>query len=297
MNQRLRTILIAAFLMAAVGSYVVYRLVGNQINESARNRGTVIVVAAGDLGIGAVIKPEDLRTASLVGAPPKDAFLKPELAVGRGVLTPIYAGEPVIEKRLAPMGSGGGLAATIPPGMRACAVKVDEVVGVAGFVVPGMHVDVVISGTMPGPQDASGTKVRTLLQNIEVLSAGKNFQRDNQGQPVEVPVVNLLVTPDQAESLSLASNQTHIQLILRNPIDRQLSHPPGSDLANILGHPAAPEPKPVIRRVIVPAPPVRPEPAPPIVAAPAPPPPPFLVQVINGAKMTEQRFAANGESR
>ena len=119
--------------------------------------------------------------------PPKDAILKTDLAVGRGVVTPIYSGEPVIEKRLAPVGSGGGLAATIPAGMRACAVKVDEVVGVAGFVVPGMHVDVLISGGMPGDVTASGTKVRTLLQNIEVLSAGKNFQRDNEGKPVEVP--------------------------------------------------------------------------------------------------------------
>jgi pilus assembly protein CpaB len=290
MNQRLTVILLSAFLIAAGGSYVVYRLVGKQLRDYAKNQATQIVVAASDLEIGAVIKATDLKTAALVGAPPKDAILKTDLAVGRGVITPIYAGEPVIEKRLAPVGSGGGLAATIPAGMRACAVKVDEVVGVAGFVLPGMHVDVLISGGMPGDLTSSGTQVRTLLQNIEVLSAGKNFQRDNDGKPAEVAVVNLLVTPDQAEVLSLASNQTHIQLVLRNPIDHQISKPPGTDLANLFGHPPSKAPAPAsgIRRVV--APPVA-EKAPP---PPPPLPPPFVVEVLNGGKTTEQAFSSQG---
>jgi pilus assembly protein CpaB len=222
-----------------------------------------------------------------VGAPPKDAILKPELAIGRGVLTPIYQGETVMEKRLAPAGSGGGLAATIPAGMRACAVKVDEVVGLAGFILPGMHVDVLVSGALPGDQNTSGTKVRTILQNIEVLSAGKNFQPDNEGKPVEVTVVNLLVTPDQAEQLSLASNQTHIQLVLRNPLDHQVSQPPGTDMASILGRGTAKQPAPAPVRVV--------KKAPVVVAAPPPalppPPPPFVVQIMNGGKTTEQKFA------
>ena len=210
------------------------------------------------------------------------------------MLTAIYAGEPVIEKRLAPAGSGGGLAATIPPGMRACAVKVDDVVGVAGFVLPGMHVDILISGTLPGDQSTSGTKVRTVLQNLLVLSAGKNFQHDTEGKPVEVPVVNLLVTPDQAEVLSLASNQAHIQLVLRNPIDHQLAQPPGTDLASLFGRPEPkpPAPAPVVRRVA--APPV-PPPAPPV-EKPAPLPP-FVVQVMNGGKMTEQTFVLQGAAQ
>jgi pilus assembly protein CpaB len=289
MNQRLTVILLSAFLIAAGGSYVVYRLVGKQLRDYAKNQATQIVVASSDLEIGAVIKATDLKTAALVGAPPKDAILKTDLAVGRGVITPIYAGEPVIEKRLAPVGSGGGLAATIPAGMRACAVKVDEVVGVAGFVLPGMHVDVLISGGMPGDLTASGTQVRTLLQNIEVLSAGKNFQRDNDGKPAEATVVNLLVTPDQAEVLSLASNQTHIQLVLRNPIDHQISKPPGTDLANLFGQAPskAPGSPPVVRRVA--ARPVAEKPPP-----PPPPPPPFVVEVVNGGKTTEQSFSSQG---
>ena len=113
--------------------------------------------------------------------------------------------------------------------MRACAVKVDEVVGVAGFVTPGMRVDVLISGNPPGPVNPLvGTKVKTLLQNIQVLSAGTDIQKDAEGKPQNVQVVNLLVTPKQAELLSLASNQTHIQLVLRNPLDTQEARSSGN---------------------------------------------------------------------
>ncbi|MCU1328371.1 MAG: hypothetical protein JWN34_3741 [Bryobacterales bacterium] len=292
MNQRLLTILLSAFVLAAGASYLVYRLVGKQMSENARDRATVIVVATQDLPIGSLIKATDLKSASLLGGSPKDAILKPESAVGRGVLAPIYAGEPLVERRLAPLGSGGGLASTIPTGMRACAVKVDEVVGVAGFVLPGMHVDVLISGSMPNDQSTSGTKVRTLLQNIEVLSAGKNFQRDNEGKPAEVAVVNLLVTPEQAEILSLASNQTHIQLVLRNPMDHQLAQPPGSDVANLFGQPSARVPARVAARR-----PAIPLAAPPVQTALPIMPSALLVEVMNGGKTTQQKFALNGDSR
>ena len=120
--------------------------------------------------------------------------------VGRGVITPIFAKEPIIESRLAPKGAGGGLAAMIPPGMRAVPVRVNEVVGVAGFVVPGMRVDVLISGNRPNGDATLGTLTKTLLQNIEVLSAGTDFKKDAEGKPVQVQVVNLLVTPEQAET-------------------------------------------------------------------------------------------------
>jgi pilus assembly protein CpaB len=116
--------------------------------------------------------------------------------------------------------------------MRAVAVRVNDVVGVAGFVLPGMRVDLLISGTPPGGSNANlGTQTRTLLQSIEVLSAGQNIQKDSEGKPISVPVVNLLVTPEQAERLSLASNETRIQLILRNPLDTKESTVPGTALA------------------------------------------------------------------
>ena len=129
------------------------------------------------------------------------------------MISNIYSGEPILDNRLAPMGSGGGLAATIKEGMRACAIKVDEVVGVAGFVTPGMRVDVLVSGVPPDQGNSQETQTRTILQNIEVLSAGQDIQKDAEGKPQSVQVVNLLVTPEQAQILALASNQMKIQLV------------------------------------------------------------------------------------
>jgi pilus assembly protein CpaB len=185
--------------------------------------------------------------------------LKREDIIGRGVTTTIYDGEPIVENRLAPKGAGGGLAAMIPSGMRAVAVRVNDVVGVAGFVVPGMRVDVLISGNPPNPNASQGSQTRTLLQNIEVLSAGQDFKKDNEGKPLGVGVVNLLVTPEQAEMLSLASNQTTIQLVLRNPLDTQMAKTPGTavvELFAVNGPKKRPDPQKVyVRMPPKPAPP------------------------------------------
>ena len=297
MNRRVMTILLCAFVVAAGASWLVYRLLRKQLGDTS-NRRVTVVMAARDLEIGTLIKATDLKTGSLVGEAPPGAILTPETAVGRGVVSPVFAGEALNEKRLALEGSGGGLAATIPPGMRACAVKVNEVVGVAGFVVPGMRVDVLISGDPPGSRETGGSKVKTLLQNITVLSAGTNFQRDAEGKPVNVPVVNLLVTPEQAEILSLASNtQMHIQLVLRNPMDHDQVKPPGVEMASLCGSPAppAPAPKPPVRTA---APPVRPAAPPPAPKVEKPEPPPLhVIMVINGGKTTEQKFAVDGGPR
>jgi pilus assembly protein CpaB len=152
-----------------------------------------------------------------------------------------------------------------------------------------MRVDVLISGNPAGTDDSGGSKVKTLLQNIEVLSAGTNFQRDSEGKPVNVPVVNLLVTPEQAELLSLvgSNNQTHIQLVLRNPMDRQQTTPPGVEMAKLFGAPA----KPPVRAAAAPV--VRRAPEPPKVEKPEPPPA-LVIQVINGGKTTEQKFPGQG---
>ena len=116
--------------------------------------------------------------------------------------------------------------------MRACAVRLNEVVGVAGFVIPGMRVDVLMAGAAPGENGGGGTTVKTLMQNIEVLSAGANFERDKEGKPVQAQVVNLLVNPHQAEILSLAGNEMRIQAsVLRNPADAGLTAPPGTSMA------------------------------------------------------------------
>jgi pilus assembly protein CpaB len=167
--------------------------------------------------LGNVIRDGDIALADWRGEVPTGASSHKQDFIGRGVTTKIYAREAILDSRLAPKGAGGGLAATIPNGMRAVAVAVNEVVGVAGFAVAGMHVDVLISGTPPSGTGGLGTQ-RTLLQNIEVLSAGQDFKKDSEGKPIAVQVVNLLVTPEQAEQLSLASHQTTIQLVLRNPL-------------------------------------------------------------------------------
>jgi pilus assembly protein CpaB len=277
MNRRLLLILVSAFVIAAAGSYLVYRVVGNRL-AATQQRGTRVIVAVNDVKLGSVLRDTDLSTTDISGPLPKGAILKRQDAIGRGVVSDLYQGEPILESRLAAVGSGGGLAATIRRGMRACAVKVDEVVGVAGFVTPGMRVDVLISGNPPGPANTTeGTKVKTLLQNIEVLSAGTDIQKDAEGKPQQVQVVNLLVTPDQAELLSLASNQTKIQLVLRNPLDTVMGHPPGTAMASLFSDGAV---------------------KPPAVHRPASPPAAriYLVEVFNGSKRTEEKFAA-GEAK
>ncbi len=287
MNRRLTTILFFAFVVAALSSYLVYRIAGNQMHASAKPSTTKIVVATRDLEIGTLIRDTDLSMGEWVGTPPKGAVASKEPVIGRGVVSQVVQGEPVLESRLAAVGSGGGMAATIRPGMRACAVRVNDVVGVAGFVVPGMRVDVLISGNSPGAASAEGPKVKTLLQNIEVLSAGTNIQKDNEGKPAQVQVVNLLVTPEQAEILSLASNETRIQLVLRNPLDTDTAKTPGIAMTSLFSDGnAAPKPKAVSAPVRKAAPQVS-KPLPRI----------LLVEVLNGSKRTEEKFGSSSKNQ
>jgi pilus assembly protein CpaB len=238
-----------------------------------------VVAAKTDIKLGTILTADNITTLGITGTPPKEAILEKDMksVIGRGVVADLYEGEPIIESRLALPGSGGGLAATIPPGMRACAVKVDDVVNVSGFVTPGMRVDVLISGIPPGVQNPTqGTESRTLLQNIQVLSAGTDIQKDNQGKPKQVQVVNLLVTPEQAETLSLASNQVTIRLVLRNPLDTKVAPVPGTATVNLFAGPTAPaQPKhaTVAKRVA---------------------PQAFVVEVFNGSKQTQEKFASPG---
>ncbi|HTX74938.1 MAG TPA: Flp pilus assembly protein CpaB [Terracidiphilus sp.] len=275
MNRRLMTVLFFALVLALGCSILVYRVMGKKVAGSKQVETTRLVAANADLKIGTILTAANLTTVQISGTPPKGAIAKPELAIGRGVIADIYQGEPILDARLAPVGSGGGLAATIPEGMRACAVKVDEVVGVAGFVTPGMRVDVLISGDPPGnPDPREGTEVKTLLQNIQVLSAGTDIQKDAEGKPQQVHVVNLLVNPDQAQMLSLASNHTQIQLVLRNPLDTKTADVPVNAMGNIFGNgPVAPVKAHSggFRRV---------KPASQTVA----------VEVVNGTQRSEQKF-------
>jgi pilus assembly protein CpaB len=273
MNRRLLNILLIAFVIAAGCSYIVFRLVGSRLSGT-RQTSTHVIAAATDIKLGTVLRDADLTTIEITGTLPKGSILKKENAIGRGVISNLYLGEPILENRLAAPGSGGGLAATIPQGMRATAVRVNEVVGVAGFVTPGMRVDVLITGNPPGGATAQGSLVRTLLQNIEVLSAGTDIQRDAEGKPLQVQVVNLLVTPTQAEILSLASNETRIQLVLRNPLDNTLNKPPGTATAQLFNESSPPKPVVAGRAVSKPAPSRV-----------------YLVEVFNGSKKSETKFS------
>jgi pilus assembly protein CpaB len=283
-NRRLLTILLIAFLIAGVSAFLVYRVIGNRLQAARPVPTTSVVAAASDIKLGSVLTANNLTTVQIAGSVPKGAILEKDksTAVGRGVISNLYQGEPILDSRLAALGSGGGLAATIPPGMRACAVKVDDVVGVAGFVTPGMRVDVLISGTPPGVTDtAQGSEARTILQNIQVLSAGTDIQKDAEGKPKQVQVVNLLVTPEEAETLSLASNQAvRIQLVLRNPLDTKTNPVQGTALANLFtGQNNAPAavrgPRPTAKS-----------------APRAAPPEVFSIEVINGSKRSETKFGS-----
>jgi pilus assembly protein CpaB len=279
MNNRVLIILLSAFAIAAGCSYLVYRVVGNRLTVGHQLT-TTVVVAAKEIPLGAIIHDEDLGGMQMLGLVPKGVLVDRKTAVGRGVTSTLYEGEPIFESRLAAPGSGGGLAATIPAGMRACAVKVDEVVGVAGFVTPGMRVDILISGIPPGQVSLDGPRVKTLLQNIQVLSAGQDIQKDNEGKPHPVQVVNLLVTPEQAEVLSLASNQTKIQLVLRNPLDNVVTQPPGTAVAALYTGNSIPPPKPSGPRT--------PRSAPRTTHF-------YSIQIYNGSKQSEAKFATGEE--
>ncbi len=286
MNRRVLSILLAAFLIAGICAFVVYHLVVNRMTASKTVATTRVVAAATDIKLGAVLKSADLAAVEIAGAVPKGAILEKDKgnAIGRGVLEDIYQGEAILDARLAPIGSGGGLAATIPQGMRAAAVAVNDIIGVSGFATPGMRVDVLISGVPPGAngqavQLEKGTLVKTLLQDIQVLSAGTDIQKDAEGKAHPVQVVNLLVTPEQAEILSLATGQAKIQLVLRNPLDTKTDPVPGTAMVNLFADQLAPAPKQHVA-------------APKSTAPKAPPP--FSIEVINGSKHTEEKFSTPG---
>ncbi len=310
MNQRFISVLVFAFIVAAGASILLYRLMQGKV-AAAPTPAVKVIMAARTLDPGTLIKEADLKIVDWTGPLPAGVILKPEDAVGRGVVSAVMSGEPLLDTRLAPKGGGAGLAAMIPQGWRAVAVRVNEVVGVGGFAVPGMKVDVLVSGNPPANGGTSGSQSRTLLQNVVVLSANQEFKKDTEGKPMLSQVVNLLVTPGQAEMLSLASTETKIQLILRNPMDTEIAKTNGAGMNELFNGertspmpnrrqnqselprqpqkkaapaPLAPAPAPV--RAAVPAP----APAPPV----PPKPEPVVVEMIHGNKKVETRFVEQG---
>ncbi|MGA3017459.1 MAG: Flp pilus assembly protein CpaB [Bryobacteraceae bacterium] len=303
MNKRFVGVLIFAFVVATAGGLITYKsLMSRSQAAKAAEPSIQVVLASKDLELGAVLKEGDLYLADWSGALPAGASNKLSDLYGRGVTTPIYAKEPVIDSRLAPKGAGGGLAAMIPKGMRAFTIPVNEVVGVAGFVTAGQHVDLLISGNSPGGNGSLGTLSRTLLQNLEILSAGQDFKKDPEGKPMAVQVVNVLVTPEQAEILSLATGQTSIRMVLRNPLDHEVAKTPGTNLAYMWGTAGKGlKPAPAMDEPEVAKP--RRAPAPkPVAMVALPPPPakkevPFNMEIISGTSKTEVKFDKSGEGK
>jgi pilus assembly protein CpaB len=196
---------------------------------------------------------------------------------GRGLLAPVLENEPITTAKLAPRESGAGLAPTIPVGMRAVSVKVDEVIGVAGFVVPSAHVDVVATQSL-GDQSTS----RTVVSNLQVLASGTRVDQEEakNGKPIPTTVVTLLATPEDAERVTLACTMGRILLVLRNPLDVAPTTTAGVSLASLMGTPAKPPVEVSFkgRKMVVAAPPPPPPPA----------PAPYMVETIRGAKRTTE---------
>ncbi len=277
-----------ALAVAGLASFAVYRLLISQMRPAAPAAVATnkLVVATRDLQVGALIHDSDLKEISWSGAVPEHAAKSKQDVLERGVVASIYDGEPILEKRLAPKGAGAGLASTIPVGKRAVALRVNEVIGLAGFVLPGMRVDVLINGNSPSPSAAqTGVLCRTVLQNIEVLSAGQKIEKNVEGKPESAQVVNLLVTPDQAEILSLASDQTRVQLVLRNPLDTNEQPTTGISLASLFGQQvkAATTSGLSVPQVRTP------------VIIKAPQPEPTVIEVYSGTKRSEQKIDGAGK--
>jgi len=285
MDRRFLTVLGVSLVFALVVSSVFYQMTarsgGTKKSESADQRD--VVVATRPLGVGVMIKAPDVKVEKVpADAFPKGAFSKVEDVLDRPVVSNILLDEPVLDGRLALKGSGLGLAPAIPKGMRAVTVRVNDVAGVAGFVLPGMKVDVLVTGR---PPNSDGTMTTTCLQNMLVLSAGTAVQADSRGQAMQAPTVTLLADPEQAETLTLANNEGRIQLVLRNSSDDTIEKTTGRFVSELYG--SARKPAPVKQEAAAkPKPkPVAPAPPPVVAAAPAPPPPDQVV-VIRGTTRT-----------
>jgi pilus assembly protein CpaB len=296
MDRRFLTVLGVSLVFALVVSSIFYQMTaraGSPKPAPEKSATKDVIVAAKALPVGVTLKPADVKVAKVLADQfPKTAFQKIEDVLDRPVISNILMDEPIQEGRLALRGSGQGLGPMIPVGMRAVAVRVNEVVGVAGFVLPGMRVDVLVTGR---PLAGDDTITNTVLQNILVLSAGQNIQPDSRGQAINAPTVTLLVSPDQAETLTLANNEGRIQLVLRNTSDQGIEKTPGRKMAELYGMHG--KSRPVVdesarARVRPPAPP------PPPVVAPKPiPEPPDQVIVIRGVQKTVETVSKKGTNQ
>lgn len=215
--RRLILALTVALTISGLFTYLLSRKLGNGRMKAAMNRR--YVAASQPLEAGEMLKPASLDMVEWPSSMPiAGGYVKPEDINGRIVLYPLAQNEPILERDLAAAGSGAGLSAKIPEGMRAISLKSDEVVGVAGFLLPGTHVDVL--ETNRANNSSAHPDTSTVLQDVEVLAAGQKIEPDPEGKPSSVNVVTLLLKPEDAERVVLASSEGSIHFVLRNGADR-----------------------------------------------------------------------------
>jgi len=245
-NKRFFIVLVGALLFGLLAAVSVSRYLSSaQATTKEFNRATVAKVP---IPLGTKLIPEQLVVVQFSKeSTPDGAFESPDKLVGRVAVTNIAVREPITETRLAPEGTAAGLSAIIPEGYRAMTVAVNDVVGISGFIMPGTLVDVVV---VIDPQQSNGTQQgpisKIVLQNIKVLANGQNIDKpENQRDANSVKAVTLLVTPEQAEKLALASSEGKLQLMMRNSIDQDDEQTKGVDKRGLLGGDrAVPAPEP-----------------------------------------------------
>lgn len=207
--------------------------------EGGRLATQPVAVAARDMNVGTLLTAADVRLVDWpAGLLPEGYSNSAADLVGRGLLTPVSLNEPLLAAKLASPESGGGMRIMIPAGMRAMSVRVDDIVGVSGFVLPGTRVDVLVTVERAAGEERPAT--RLVLQNVEVVSAGTSIERNPEGEPQQVSVVTLLVGPVDAEKLALAHSAGRLQLALRNPLDMDSVSTPGLDARELIRGPARP---------------------------------------------------------
>lgn len=280
MNRGTRTasVIAIALVTATAASFGVYRAVRQIPVREIEVASVHAVVASASLPVGTLVTQDQVK---LVPWPARNqvpgAFSSLEQVVNRGVIQPIGENEPVTESKLAPLGAGGGLPPTIPPGMRAISVKVNEVIGVAGFVVPGSRVDVLV--TVDESNGSRNSLSRVVVSNVQVLTAGTRFDQEQaraDGKPIPTTVVTLLATPEDAERITLASSEGKIMLTLRNPLDTLPTDTKGVRMANLTGAPAPPPVQKMVKGKKV------------MVAVEPPAPKAYTVEAIRAAKRSEE---------
>jgi pilus assembly protein CpaB len=234
-RMRIFIVLVMAIVAGGVFAFATYNYVQKIPGKTVTIPTTKIAVAGSDLDIGDEITKDSVRLIEWPSnAAPANGISDPNEVIGRGLVMPMIQNEPFLELKLAPKDAGAGLPPAIPPGLRAVSVKVNEVIGVAGYVLPGTHVDVV--ATVNPTQNSTDVTSKVILTNVLVLAAGTKIEQgEKDKKPIAVSVVTMLVDPEQAERLTLASTEGKIQLALRNPLDKTTPVTPGIKTKALLG--------------------------------------------------------------